>query len=136
MSYYILDEAGFVTGTYSGPSTPANSTNIPPPDDAAQPLQFVNGAWKATPAASGNKFITLLAFYSRFTQTERLLIRAAQTRDPVTADFMMLVGAASYIDLASDEAQNGIAYMASTHLISVERAAEIIGAPIAENERP
>lgn len=131
---WLLDEAGYVTGTYYGPGQPANSTTVPPPADAATPLQFVDGAWLVSQTAS--KRITLLAFYSRFTSDERLAVRVAQARDMVVADFMMLVGAATFIDLDADDTQNGIAYLVSTHLLTTERAAAILGAAITDAERP
>lgn len=134
MAAYILDAAGYIIGTSDDPGAPANSTQITPPDNSATPLQFVNGAWLI--AQPENYFITLLAFYSRFTQSERLAIRAAQTRDFIVADFMMLVGAATYIDLAGDDTQNGVAYLVSISLLTTARAAAILGAQIADSERP
>lgn len=133
MTWYILDSAGFVTGTCDS-APPANSTNLPPPADAKQPPQFVSGEW-LMPESAGTR-ITLLAFYSRFTTAERLAVRVAQVRDMIVADFMMLVGAASFIDLAADDTQMGVAYLVSTHLLTTERAAVILGAPITDAERP
>lgn len=134
MMAYVLDQAGFVTGTYDGPGQPANSTGIMPPANAKQPLQFVDGEWLLSQASETR--VTLLAFYSRFTTAERLAVRVAQARDMIVADFMMLVGAASFIDLAADDTQQGVAYLVSTHLLTTERAAAILGAPITDAERP
>lgn len=136
MAAYILDESGLVIGTLDGTGHPANSTSTPPPADAKQPLQFVDGAWvKVTPAAT-NKHVTQLAFFSRFTPTERMQVRALQLRDYVVADFMMLTTAAKYIDLDMTDVQNGLAYLVSKQVLTVERAAEVLGAPIAASERP
>lgn len=130
---YILDDAGFVTGTYDGPDQPANSTNVPPPTGAAIPLQFVNDAWVM--AASDHR-ITYMAFLSRFTSVERGKVRAAQVRDGTVADFLMLAQAAKYIDLTDPRVTGGVAYFASVELITADRVAQILSLDIDDAERP
>lgn len=131
---YILDAAGFVTGTYNGPGQPANSTNVPPPDDAAKPLQFVGGAWNFE--SPENHFITYLAFLSRFTGDERATVRALQSRDPNVADFIMLAQAAEHIDLDDVRVAGGVAYFASVGIVTGARAFEILSLEISYSERP
>lgn len=133
MSYYILDAAGFVTGAFDGPGQPANSTNVPPPADAARPLQFVGGAWVM---ATAGVPVSLLAFFNRFTSTERLAIRAAQPTNPVVADFMMLVNAAKFIDLANADTVAGLDYLTYVHLVTADRAAQILSHVVTDAERP
>ena len=132
---WILDDAGFVTGTFDGSGAPAGSTSVPPPANAAQPLRFVDGAWLATVERT-DKFISLLAFYSRFTTAERVAIRQMTARDPIVADFMMLVDAAKYIDLDMSDTQMGVAYLVSIHVLTEPRAGAILGVPILQAERP
>lgn len=131
---YILDEAGYVTGTYDGPGQPSSSTNVQPPAGAAVPLQFVGGAWVLSAPVGTN--VSLLAFYNRFTSAERLDIRAAQASNPVVADFMMLVGAAKFIDLSSPDTQAGVAYLAQVGLLTAARADTILNAAISDSELP
>lgn len=129
---WLLDSAGFVTGTYDGPSQPANSTSVPPPANAAVPLRFHDGAWVIT----GGTAVSLLAFFNRFTTTERLAIRLAQVSNPVVADFMMLVNAAKFIDLADENTTAGLGYLTSVHLVTAERAQQILNPIIGDAERP
>lgn len=49
MGYYVLNSGGYVVATFDGHGQPANSTAVPPPPNAAIPLQFVNGAWVLKP---------------------------------------------------------------------------------------
>lgn len=130
---YILDEAGFFTGTYDGPGQPANSTNVPPPEDALQPLRFVAGAWVMV---STSYTISLFAFFNRFTSDERLSIRVAESTNLVVADFMMLVAAAKFIDLADSQTVAGVGYLASVHLLTAERSAQILSHIVDDAERP
>lgn len=130
---YILDEAGYVTGTYDGPGLGVRSTNVSPPAGANVPLQFVDGAW-VMPVTNLN--ISLLAFFNRFTTAERLSIRQAQVSNPVVADFMMLVNAAKFIGLADDNTVAGLGYLKSVNLVTAERAAQILSQIIGDAERP
>ncbi len=131
---YIIDAAGFVTGTYDGPGVAANSTEIQPPENAKLPLQFSDGAWLVS--APENHFITYLAFLSRFTGDERATVRALQDRDINVADFIMLAQAAEHIDLADQRVTFGVQYFASVGIVTHPRAAEILSMEITDFERP
>ena len=134
MSYYILDEAGFVTGTYDGPGQPASSTDIRPPDNAVQPLQFVGGAWLV--AAEPVHHITYMAFLSRFTSGERATVRAVLPKDTTAADVIMLAQAALFIDLEDPRVVGGVHYFASVGIITAVRIPEILSLEISDSERP
>jgi hypothetical protein len=131
---YILDAAGYVTGTYDGPGQAANSTTISPPANAAHPLRFVDGAWLVQDAPA--RHITFRAMLERFTAVERAQVRALETRDMGVADFLMLARAASFIDLDDGTTQMGVAYLVSIKAITTDRAAAILGAEVTEAERP
>ncbi len=131
---YIIDAAGFVTGTYCGPGSVANGTDLPPPANAKQPLQFLDGAWLTI--APENHFITYLSLLSRFTGNERSIIRDMQPRDHNVADFIMLAQAAEHIDLDDARVTFGVKYFASVGIITDDRAAEILSLEISESERP
>lgn len=135
MASYIFDEAGFVAGMYDGMGAPLGSTQVPPPPNAAKPLRFLNGAWVLEPSAP-EAHISLLAFYNRFTSPERILVKLARANDMIVDDFMMLVGAAKYIDLNNQDTKNGVAYLVYKDLLTTTRATAILGAPIADAERP
>ncbi len=131
MSYYLLDDAGYVTGTFDGPGQPASSTSIAPPANATTPLQFVDGAWLTT----GTR-ITYMAFLSRFTASERAMIRALQSKDSNVADIIMLAQAASFIDLTDERVAASLSYFVAVLVLTAERAAEILSAPVAASEMP
>lgn len=135
MTAFILDAAGYVTGTFDGPGQPANSTTIAPPSNAAQPLRFVDGTW-AIGAPSGARHITYKALLLRFTAGERTKVRALEARDPGVADFLMLARAASYIDLDDEVTKQGVAYLVSIEVLTEERAGQVLGAPVEDVERP
>lgn len=134
MSYYILNSAGFVTGTYDGPGQPANSTSIAPPDGAAVPLQFLNGAWVL--AQPTDRFVSNFAFFDRFTSEERAKIRQFATQDADTADFLMLANAAKKIDLDLDKVKQGINYFILVGILTADRGNTILTAQVTADEMP
>jgi hypothetical protein len=137
MSSWILDAAGYVTGTFDGPGARAGSTSVPPPANAARPLRFVNGVWELSGDVSPlPRILSQLAFLRRFTATERQAVRNARPFDTNVDDFLMLVTAARQIDLDDPDAQGGIAYLQAKSLLTSARAEEILNADITEAERP
>lgn len=66
-------------------------------------------------------------FMLRFTVQERLAIRQAAQSDPVIADFMTLLAAATQgVDTHAQSVQDGIQYLVSQGLLAPERVAEIL----------
>ncbi|MDN4056345.1 hypothetical protein QPK32_25080 [Massilia sp. YIM B02763] len=87
MTAWILDAAGFVTGLFDGPGQPANSVTIQPPQNAAQPLRFVNGAWliqqpPGPPTVGPNEF------YFLWTMDEQIAIDKLRETDDGIKLFM------------------------------------------------
>ena len=80
--------------------------------------------------------VTKLAFKQRMTAAERIAIRTAASTDPIVFDFMDLVDSAIYIDLARQDTQDGVNYLESAGLLAAGRAAQILTAPITQDERP
>lgn len=132
MAHYILDAAGFIASIYDGPGTPAHSTQIAPPADAAIPHQFVNGQWKISAI---DQRITRLAFINRFKMEEWIKLDTAAESVPTIKYFLMQVNAARYIDLGREDVQMGVHLLAANGMLTEARATEILGAPILQVER-
>jgi hypothetical protein len=87
MTAWILDAAGFLTGTYDGPGQPASSTRIQPPENAAQPLRFVDGAWLIA-KPPGPPTVGPNEFYFLWTMQEQIAIDSLRETDPGIKLFM------------------------------------------------
>lgn len=145
---WILDEAGFVTGTYDGPGAQANSTNLPPPADAAHPLRFVDGAWLLSSAEQPqHRIISRLAFRRRFTMEEKAAIEMAALDNPAALPALRLqaaklrvylkdMDAAQNIDLDDADTQAGVQLLVAANLLAAGRDTEILDAPIEPVEHP
>ena len=79
----------------------------------------------AIPIPSGA--LSYADFLRLFTLAERVAIRTAALTNMIVADYMDLAMAQGYVKMTSEEAQQGIAYLAHLSLITPERAAEISG---------
>ena len=69
--------------------------------------------------------LTKLQFLRRFTAEERIAIRASA--NPVIVDFMSLLDLAQDVQLDDPDTVAGVHYLETLTLISVGRAAEILG---------
>ena len=70
--------------------------------------------------------MTKLSFLRRFTQAERLAIRAAKATDPVIEDADALMQLAEEIDVADPDTVHYVGYLAQQGLIAPSRVAEIL----------
>ena len=122
---------------------------------------FVGGRWvDGIPATSGQRFrfmttggwqygtyapepapefvdmrITKLAFKQRFTQSERIAIRAAAETIPQVYDFEDLVNSATFIDLSRPDTIASVNAIEHLGLIEAGRASIILGPTAEEIER-
>ena len=85
------------------------------------------------------KKITRLAFLNRFTDAEAIALDLASIGTTVEAAsirrYMQKVNAATFIDLTREDTIDGVGQLESVGLIGTGRADQILGAPIAEQER-
>jgi len=88
------------------------------------------------PLPPGDMRVTRLAFLQRFTLQERMTVRAARSTDPVVEDFMAMVDAATFIDLARPDTEDGVGYLVTKNHITADRAGVVLTAPVQDNERP
>lgn len=79
--------------------------------------------------------ITKLAFKQRFTQDERIAIRAASETIPQVYDFQDLVNSATFIDLSRPDTIAAVNAIEQLGLIEDGRAEVILGPPVEEIER-
>ena len=104
------------------------------------------------PAAPGGVPVTetrvsRLAFRKRFTQQEKVALELAALDNPSAAmpqraqaaamrAYLKDVDAAQFIDLADAHVKEGVQTLEAAGLLAAGRAAEIINAPVQEDERP
>ena len=69
--------------------------------------------------------VSRLDFQRRFTRTERIALRAAETTDPVVADFLLMLTLAEDVDLTSPDVTEGLAYLEANGFVTAERGAAI-----------
>lgn len=69
--------------------------------------------------------LSRLEFLSRFTVQERITIRAAAKDDPVVEDFLFMLDVAGNVIPAHPTTQQGLGYLVSLKLLTVERSQEI-----------
>lgn len=79
--------------------------------------------------------ITKLGFKQRFTQEERIAIRAASAANPVVFDFQDLVDSATFIDLSRADTVSAVNSLEQFGLIANGRAKQILSPPITEVEQ-
>lgn len=123
MKYKWLKENEMVLDTES-------NTTIPVGNGTAAAIDFA--AWLAagnTPDAAdvvvAPHTVEPLAFLKRFTQAERIAIKASS--DVQVQDFLLLITAAKdYIDLDDTNVTNGLAYLVALGLLTEARKAEIL----------
>ena len=84
---------------------------------------------------SSSSQITRLAFRQRFTLPEMVGIQAASQNDLVLSVLLDNLKVATFIDLKRQDTIQGVYYLVQQGLISLERAQEILGAPVQEHER-
>jgi hypothetical protein len=84
--------------------------------------------------------ITLGFFMLRLTQKERIAIRREARKDSETGeialDFMKLLESQTVINLEQGQVINGLHFLELIKLLEEGRAAQILGAPITDEERP
>ena len=102
--------------------------------DAVEPGFVKNGrkfeapapvAAAAPPPPAPVTVISRLDFLRRFTRAERIALRAAETTDPVVADFLLMLTLAEDVDLTSPDVTEGLAYLEANGFITAERGAAI-----------
>lgn len=129
---------------------PAGYTDQPPPGGLMAPV-FREGQWVSAmmqvgggvsaqvPALVGEQRITVLAFLSRFSDSEAVAIDLASIGATTEAAgirrYMSKVNAANYIDLMREDTQTGVQALEVAGLIAEGRAVEILDAPIRLEER-
>ena len=69
--------------------------------------------------------VSRLDFLRRFTRAERIALRAAETTDPVVADFLLMLTLAEDVDLTSADVTEGLAYLEANGFLTAERGAAI-----------
>lgn len=79
--------------------------------------------------------VTKLAFKQRFTQQERIAIRAAAESIPEVYDFQDLVNSATFIDLSRPDTIAAVNAIEQLGLIEAGRVSIILGPPVEEIER-
>lgn len=77
-------------------------------------------------AAAQSPALSRLQFMRRFTQAERIAIRAARASDPVIDDFMGLLEMTDEVRLDDPDTIAGIQFMVSQSLLDPARADEIL----------
>lgn len=82
------------------------------------------------PVITPSQRITRLAFMQRFTQAERVAIRQAAKTAPEIEDYLAMVDAATFIDLARPDTISSVNALASAELLTPARAVEIISQPV------
>jgi len=84
--------------------------------------------------------ITLGFFMLRLTQAERIAIRREAKKDSKTGDialdFMKLLESQTVINLEQAQVINGLHFLELIKVLDEGRAAQILGAPITDEERP
>ena len=97
------------------------------------------------PAATLDTRITRMAFRSRFTTAEKVALELAALDDPaatlpqrqaaaVVRVYLTDMAAAAYIDLADPATVAGVQALQTATLLTAERAAEILTAPVQPHE--
>ena len=79
----------------------------------------------ASPPPAPVTVISRLDFLRRFTRAERIALRAAETTDPVVADFLLMLTLAEDVDLTSPDVTDGLAYLEGNGFVTSERGAAI-----------
>jgi hypothetical protein len=79
----------------------------------------------ASPPPAPVTVISRLNFLRRFTRAERIALRAAETTDPVVADFLLMLTLAEDVDLTSADVTEGLAYLEANGFVTAERGAAI-----------
>lgn len=97
--------------------------------------QYTNGQFVPMPAdvavpPATSPIMTKLAFLRRFTQSERLAIRAAKATDPIIEDADALMQLAQEIDVTDADTAGYVGYLAQRGFVAPERAAEILAPEI------
>lgn len=89
---------------------------------------FTAPAAPATPPAPPVTVMSKLEFLQRFTQPERIAIRAHLADDPVIADVNQLMELADAIDVADPDTVNYVGYLARKGYIAQSRVATLLEA--------
>lgn len=140
MAAYILDAAGFVLGVYDGPGQPPGSTTIQPPAGAAQPLQFVSGAWVMPPPAPPTWadapaeywWIDVGSFFDRF-GAQAIVVTSAD--DNVVRGMLNLIQPRKFVDLKRADLPALLGILVTKQLITADDANRILTTPTTEDER-
>lgn len=72
------------------------------------------------------KVLTKFEFLNRFTQTERVAIRAAAASNGSLADFMQMLEIATDVDVTNEATVAGVTFLETVGLLAAGRAAEIL----------
>lgn len=72
------------------------------------------------------RVLSKVAYLKRFTQTERINIRAAAAVNPVVDDYVQLLNLTNEVDLDAPDTVGGVNALEAAGLLSAGRAAEIL----------
>ena len=72
------------------------------------------------------RVLSKVAYLKRFTQTERINIRAAAAVNPVVDDYVQLLNLTNEVDLDDPDTVGGVNALEAAGLLSAGRAAEIL----------
>ncbi len=88
--------------------------------EAAAPV-----AAAAPPPPEPVTVVSRLDFLRRFTRAERIALRAAETTDPVVADFLLMLTLAEDVELTSADVTEGLTYLEANGFVTAERGVAI-----------
>lgn len=142
MAHYILNAAGFVIGTFDGDGAPPGGANTPPPEGAALPLQFLDGAWVMAPvpvtpptwvdAPAEYWWIDVGPFFDRFGD-KAIVITSSE--DSVVRGLLTLITPRKFIDLKRPDLPGLLDILVTKELIAQDDVARILTTPTTEAER-
>lgn len=90
------------------------------------PLEQYNHILQKEVIAEPVRTVTKLEYLRRFTQVERIAIRAASTQSPELADYLAMLEIAQDIDLDDPDTVAAVTMLEQAGLIAAGRAAEIL----------
>ena len=92
------------------------------------------------PVVNADRRVTKFRFRLRFTAEERAAIEFASRQNTIEAaalrDYIELVALAEWVDLDKPLVRDGIMALVPFGLLTAERAAQILDAPVSDDERP
>ncbi|WP_290906238.1 hypothetical protein [Aquabacterium sp.] len=141
MPYYAqLNEAGVCTAVTetAGEIDAPHMVAVDSLDAALLGQTYANGVFTAPVIAPAPRYLTRLAFISRFTDAEAVGIDLASIGATAQAAgmrrYMNKVDAATYIDPQRADTRAGVQALEAGGLLAAGRALQILDAPVADEE--